>query len=258
MKNTTRCIMKTESFEMAYSYPREVERAKQEEWPVLIPVGTMEYHSAHCPFGCDTMVAEGVCKKVAEKVNAMVLPPVWYGTASYAVGGPEKNTINVDCDTVEQYMTCILKSLFLSGFKRNIYIVVAHQTEDYMPMTLACMKAAKKLIMADLEETGGYGWWGNNANKDFYANLKGSESPWNRIRVVRVPYTKNSKGKGDHAGIYESSMLEYLYSGSIKMDRLTDTDDWFAETAKDMDVKLGKEMTDISVNDIISMIKGED
>jgi hypothetical protein len=44
-----------------------------------------------------------------------------------------------------------LKSLFASGFKKNIVIVIAHQTEDYMPMTLACMKAAKKLIMADLD-----------------------------------------------------------------------------------------------------------
>ena len=250
--------MKTESFEMAYSYPQEAEKAKREKWAVLIPVGTMEYHSAHCPFGCDTMVADGICKKIAEEVNAMVLPPVWYGTASYAVGGPDKNTINVDCDTVERYMTCILQSLFLSGFKKNIYIIVAHQTEDYMPMTLACMKAAKKLIMADLEETGGYGWWGNNANKDFYANLKGNDSPWNWIRVIRIPYTKNSKGLGDHAGVYECSMLEYLCPNSIKLERLKDSDDWFAQSAKDTDVKIGEEMTKIAVADIVAMIKGED
>ena len=48
------------SIEMAYSYPREVERAKQERWPVLIPVGTMEYHSAHCPYGCDALTAIGI------------------------------------------------------------------------------------------------------------------------------------------------------------------------------------------------------
>ena len=36
--------------------------------------------------------------------------------------------------------------------KKKIFILVAHQSEDYMPMTLACMKAAKKLIMEDLEK----------------------------------------------------------------------------------------------------------
>lgn len=242
---------------MHYSYPKEVENAKKLNLPVLLPVGTMEYHSTHCPFGCDTMVAQGVAEKVAEQVDALILPPVWYGVASYAVGGPEKNTINVDCDVLEKYVECILRSLFLSGFKKNIFILVAHQTEDYMPMTLACMKAAKKLIMEDLEKQQGYGWWGDNKNKDFYANLAESDSPWNRIRVVRIPYTENSEKLADHAGIYECSMLEYLYPNSIKLDRLNDSDDWFKETAKDMDVKIGKKMTDICVSDIVKMIKGK-
>lgn len=242
------------SFNLATGYPREAEQVKKEALPVLLPIGTMEYHSTHCPYGCDTLVAQGVCEKVAEKTPAMVLPPVWYGVASYAVGGPETNTINVDCDTMENYVYCILKSLFDSGFKKNIFIVIAHQTEDYMPMTLACMKAAKKLIMADLEQTGGYGWWGKKENKDFYANLSEADSPWNRIRVIRVPYTKNGIG-GDHAGVYESSMLEALYPGSIKLERLHDADDWFAETAKDMSLELGNKMVDIAVNDILAMIK---
>ncbi|MBR7140799.1 MAG: creatininase family protein, partial [Clostridia bacterium] len=192
------------------------------------------------------------------KVGGMVLPPVWYGVASYAVGGPDKNTINVDADTLENYVHCILQSLFKSGFKKNIFILIAHQTEDYMPMTLACMKAAKKLIMAELEEKGGYGWWGKRENADFYENLKGSDSPWNKVRVIRLPYTKNSKGEGDHAGVHECSMLEALYPGSIKLDRLDASEDWFGETAVKMSVSHGEEMVDICVNDIIAMIKDEE
>ena len=69
------------SFYLATGYPREAEQAKKETLPVLLPIGTMEYHSTHCPYGCDTLVAQGVCEKVAEKTPAMVLPPVWYGVA---------------------------------------------------------------------------------------------------------------------------------------------------------------------------------
>lgn len=242
--------------DMAFSYPKEVDRVKKENLPVLIPIGTMEYHSTHCPYGCDTLVAQGIAERVAKEVDALILPPVWYGVASYAVGGPEKNTLNVDCDTFELYIHSILKSLFLSGFKKNIYLLVAHQTEDYMPMTLACMKAAKKLIMADLEDKGGYGWWGKNDNKDFYSNLSESDSPWNRIRVVRIPYTPTSLMKADHAGVYECSMLEALYPDTIKLERLGDTDDWFAETAKDMSVELGEKLIKPCVDDILAMIKG--
>ena len=111
--------------------------------------------------------------------------------------------------------------------------------------------------MADMEETGGYGWWGKKENADFYENLKGSDSPWNKVRVIRLPYTKNSKGEGDHAGVHECSMLEYLYPGSIKLDRLDASEDWFAETADKTTLSHGKDMVDICVNDIIEMIKGE-
>lgn len=243
--------------QMELSYPREVERAKKENLPVLIPIGTMEYHSTHCPFGCDTLVANGIAERVAKKVDALILPPVWYGVASYAVGGPEKNTLNVDCDTFEGYIYAILKSLFLSGFKKNIYLLIAHQTEDYMPMTLACMKASKKLIMDDMERTQGYGWWGKNDNKDFYENLSKADSPWNKIRIVRIPYTPSSPMLADHAGIYECSMLEALYPNSIKLDRLYDNDDWFKESAKDMSVEMGEKLIEPCVADIISMIRGE-
>ena len=251
-------IFMSNSFQMAYGYPLEAERAKKEGWPLLIPIGTMEYHSTHCPYGCDTLVAQGICERVAQKIDAVVYPPVWYGVASYAVAGPEKNSVQVDCDTFEAYMYCILKSLFLSGFDKNIHLIIAHQTEDYMPMTLACMKAAKKLIMAELEQKGGYGWWGKKENADFYENLKGSDSPWNKVRVIRLPYTKNCKGYGDHAGVHECSMLEYLYPNSIKLDRLDASEDWFGETAVNMSAEYGKTIVDTCVNDILAMINGEE
>ena len=238
---------------MEAAYPLEVEKIKEECKPVILPVGTMEYHSYHCPFGCDTYTALGVAEKFAEATGGMVLPPIWYGVASYAVGGPDKNTINVDADTMEKYVQCVLESLVKSGFKKNIFVLLAHQTEDYMPMTLACMKAAKKIIMAELEEKGGYGWWGKKENKDFYENLKGSDSPWNKIRVIRLPYTKSSEGHGDHAGEHECSMLEAVRPGSIKLERLDASEDWFAETAPKMSIKKGERIVDICVKDLIDM-----
>ncbi len=250
----------SKSFNMAFGYYKEAEIAKKEHWPILIPVGTMEYHSTHCPYGCDTLTAIGAADKVAEKIYAMVMPPIWYGVSSYAVAGPEKNSIQVNCDTLELYVYDILKSLFLAGYTKNIYILIAHQTEDYLPMTLACMKAAKKLTMEYLEEKGGYGWWGKNENKEFYENLVGNDSPWNWIRVIRlISDTTDDKfmqDQADHAGIYECSQLESLYPGSIKLERLKDSNDWFAESAKDMSVELGDQINKGIVDGLIKIIKG--
>lgn len=52
-------------------------------------------------------------------------------------------------------------------------------------------------------------------------------------------------------------MLEALYPGSIKLERLDTTEDWFGETAIDMSIEHGQEMVDICVNDIVKMVKGE-
>ncbi len=232
---------------MATSYFREVERAKAEQWPVLIPVGTMEYHSTICPYGCDTLVSIGIAEKIAEKIDCMVLPPIYYGVASYAVGGPETNTIQVDCDTFEAYIYQVLKSLFLSGFHRNIYLIISHQTEDYNPMTLACMKAARKLIFEYLDTTKGYGWWGKNENREFYQNMTEADNPWNWVQVLYGLADEVKAYTGaDHAGKYECSLLEYLFPGSIKLERLCDTDDWFAQNAAEMSKETGRTMAEDS------------
>ena len=58
-------------------------------------------------------------------------------------------------------------------------MVFHHQSENdgLMPMSLACMKAAKKVTMRYLEEKRGLGWWGSNDMQDYYENLETDENP---------------------------------------------------------------------------------
>jgi cysteinyl-tRNA synthetase len=48
-------------------FPRETDRVKENNIPLVIVGGTVEYHGPHCSYGCDTLVAEGLVKKLAEK-----------------------------------------------------------------------------------------------------------------------------------------------------------------------------------------------
>ena len=253
--------MATRSFDMAYAYPKEMEIAKKERWPILIPIGTMEYHSTICPYGCDSLVSMGIAREIAKEMDCVIMPPVWYGVASYAVGGPETGTIQVDCDTFEQYVYMILKSLFLAGFNRNIYMIVAHQTEDYNPMELACMKAARKLVFEYLDNTKGYGWWGKNENKEFYQQMSAEDNPWNWVKTItaetNAPNAKAKYGGGDHAGKMECSSLEYLYPGTIKLERLCETEDWFAQDADRMSYECGHDYIEESVANYIKEINAQ-
>ncbi len=238
---------------MVNSYPEEVERVKKENLPVFLPIGTIEYHSTICPYGCDGLISQGIIEKIAEKIDCMILPTVWYGCSSYAVGGPEKNTIDMDVDVFEDYIYNILKSLLWSGF-RNINILVCHQTEEVLPTAAACIKAAKKLTFQYLQQIKGFGWWGDNKNREFYENLSAEDNPWNWIRVFNNA-PKRLNIPEDHAGKWECSYLEYLYPGSIKLERLSEADDWFAETAVEMDVAAGEANMQIAVDGIIETIK---
>ena len=52
-----------------HSFPRETDYVKKNNIPLVIVGGTVEYHGAHCSYGCDTLVAEGLIKKLAEEKN---------------------------------------------------------------------------------------------------------------------------------------------------------------------------------------------
>lgn len=223
----------------------EIEDAKQRKVPFIIPIGTIEYHAHHASCGCDTMVINGIFRELEKTKEVVVCPPVWYGVASYAVGGPETGTIQVDVDVYEQYIYNILKSLLYGGVK-NIYCVAHHQTEEagLMPMTLACHKAAKKLTMEYMEDTRGRGWWGSNDYADYYENLGSGDDPFSYIKVIPLisQEAQHKCGGFDHAGKFETSLLYALYPDHVDLEKTKENTEWFAESAKEASKELGEHM----------------
>ena len=237
---------------------REIENAKARKVPLIIPIGTMEYHGEHASLGTDTLVITGVLERLAAKKEIIIAPPIWYGVASYAVSGPEKNTIQVDCDPYEGYITEILKSLVYGGWK-NIYLVFHHQSEadGLMPMSLSCMKAAKKVALRYLEETHGYGWWGSNDMQDYYEKLETSENPITFIKTIQLmdAHTQELIGGFDHAGKYETSLLAALYPEKVSFDRTKDNSEWFATSSTAASVEIGEMMVKYTLEYLERIIK---
>ena len=46
---------------------------------VYIPIGTLEWHGVHNAVGADTLQAEGIAIRCAEKGGGLVFPPLYYG-----------------------------------------------------------------------------------------------------------------------------------------------------------------------------------
>jgi len=242
---------------MELGFPRELDDAKQRHVPLIIPVGTIEYHGPHCALGCDTQIAIGLLDRLEQEMEAVIAPPIWYGVASYAVGGPEKNTIHIDVDVFENYVACILESLLQGGW-RNIYLVIHHQfeQENLLPMTLACMKAARKLTFAYLEEKQGRGWWGSNKYAAYYAELAKADNPWQWITVLPCMSAAAQIATGyDHAGKWEASLLSALYPEAVRQERIADSDEWFIQSAREASPEIGQVMLHQSLQDLINRIR---
>lgn len=240
-----------------HSFPRETDYVKKNNIPLVIVGGTVEYHGAHCSYGCDTLVAEGLIKKLAEEKQIMQAPTISYSPSSYAVGGRTSGTVHVPERAFEDYVYYVFKSLLYSGFK-NIYVVIHHQfeQESEMPMTLCYRTAAKRATMEYLEETLGEGWWGSENYANYYEELEGDNNPFSWIKVIPTMSTEVQNATGyDHAGKYESSILMALYPDCVKLDRIDDVKHWFTESARGASKEIGDEMVKRSLEYLKTAIK---
>ena len=238
-------------------FPREAKYAQDKNIPLVIVGGTVEYHGPHCSYGCDTLVAEGLVKKLAEKKELMIAPTIAYSPSSYAVGDKKSGTVHVEERAFEDYVYYVFMSLLNAGY-RNIYVVIHHQfeQESEMPMTLCYRMAAKRATMKYLEETLGQGWWGSESYSSYYDQLEGDNNPFNWIKVVPTMSTAVQNATGyDHAGKYECSILMALYPDTVKLERIDDIKHWFTESAREANAELGGVMVEKSLEHLYNVIK---
>ena len=239
------------------SFPREVKYVQDNNLPLVIAGGTVEYHGPHCSYGCDTLVAEGLLDKLAERKEIMRAPTISYSPSSYAVGGRKSGTVHIPERVFEDYVYYVFKSYLYAGFK-NIYVVIHHQfeQESEMPMTLCYRTAAKRATMEYLEETLGEGWWGSENYANYYEQLEGANNPFNWIKVIPTMTTEVQNATGyDHAGEFESSILMALYPDCVKLDRIDDVKHWFTQSAKKANAELGAKMVELSLKSLEERIK---
>lgn len=223
----------------------QIEDAARRKVPFVIPVGTLEYHAHHASCGTDTLVITGCLRELEKEKEIVVCPPIWYGVASYAVCGPRPGHMHVDEDTYANYIYCILKSMVYGGNK-NIYLVAHHQTEQdgLMPMTIACHKAAKKLIMEYMEETLGQGWWGSDSFEHYYDSLGSADDPFSYIKVISLigREAQDKCGGFDHAGKWETSLLMATWPENVDLSRCELNKEWFTKSATEASAETGNHM----------------
>jgi creatinine amidohydrolase len=182
----------------------------------------------------DTLAVTRMLDLIEKEIDLVILPPFYYGAASYAVEPPEgTGTLHVGADGLVPFAREMWKGLLRIGF-RNLHFFIHHQTENFtagMPTDLAFKFAARQAIFAHLEQERGEGWWGKKEMADYYAAHATGADPFNWIKghplmtpeiIAAYPF--------DHAGEGETSLMLALYPDAVDMTRLS-ADRWYTESA---------------------------
>ena len=178
----------------------------------------------------------------------MILPPFYYGAASYAVEAPEgTGSVQVDSTALHPFARELFNGLLRVGF-RNIHAFIHHQTENFttgMPTDLAFKFGARQAIFAFLEKTRGEGWWGKRDMADYYARQQGGEDPFNWIRIHPL-MTRETIGQYpfDHAGEGETSLMLAMCPEAVDMDLNSDAR-WYTESARQASAETGARGRDL-------------
>lgn len=224
-------------------FPHQLRTAIEENWPVVLPVGVIEYHSEHLVFGVDTLLVLKALEELEKEIDIIILPPFYYGAASYAVEPPENNgTIHISASSIYPFAKDLFRSLLRIGF-RNIHIFIHHQSENFtagMPTDLVFKLAAREVIFEFIEKKFGEGWWGRETSKDYYEKHEKGEDPFQWIKIH--PFMTEDIQKKypiDHAGKQETSLMLTFCSEGVNMEKFTEKR-WYSKTAKEASLNYGE------------------
>jgi creatinine amidohydrolase len=87
----------------------------------VIPVGSLEQHGPHLPIMTDWAIATELGRRVAEKMNAFLLPAFPISTCREHMG--KKGSVWMEATTFYQMMYDVVMSLKTQGFKRVAFVI---------------------------------------------------------------------------------------------------------------------------------------
>jgi creatinine amidohydrolase/Fe(II)-dependent formamide hydrolase-like protein len=229
--------------------PHHIRTAIAENWPVVLPLGVLEYHGEHMAVGMDTLAVIKMLELLEPEMNLVILPPFYYGAASYAVEPPEGNgSVQVDGGALAPFAEALFFSLLRIGF-RNIHAIIHHQTENFaagMPTDLAFKLAARQAMFRFIEKQNGEGWWGSEEMANYYAEHGAGSNRFNWVQVHPLMTPKITAGYPfDHAGAGETSLMLALCPEAVDMTHVPENKGWYTATAKDASAELGGKGRDL-------------
>ncbi len=185
------------SIQMSYMTQMEIGESIKNGMGVIVPTGATEAHGPHMPTDTDTHQSEYIAIKLAERINALVAPPIAYGVSMTFENFP--GTISLTIPTYQKMLFEIGAALIKQGFNHLILL------NGNRPSGTANDQVARFLI--------------DELDKDYDFKVS-AVSYWepasDKIHAIR----KSVVGGMGHAGELETSFQLATRPDLVKMERL--------------------------------------
>jgi creatinine amidohydrolase len=111
------------------------ERMQRVRPVVIVPVGSLEQHGPHLPLSTDSIIPTEIAKRVAERIDALVVPPLVYGYKSQPKSGGGNHfsgTTSLDGATFADVLKDILRELARHGARQVAFIDGHYENEAFL------------------------------------------------------------------------------------------------------------------------------
>ncbi len=223
--------------------PKDLKAAIAAGLPLLIGVGTIEYHGSQLPVGTDLMIVEGTLREIEKKAPVVIGPSFIYSPNGYAVSGPENGTVDISVECFINHCAEILQAYRQMGFQK-IKVFVHHQGANIRKfLEVAVLKTG----MYHTKDELGNGWWTD----------KKASAASGTIEVCNTVIGEQEilSAFGGHGGKGETQAVMATYPETVKMDYLTDDEPWWNASVYEADAAEAKRCFDILIENQVKELK---
>ena len=168
--------------------PSELEACLAERPALVLPLGTIEWHSHHLPLGLDGIKAGNIGAAVAERSGAVLAPTSWWA----AGGVPFPYTLRLPGNLIENLLREVLIQFAGMGFRTLVVLNGHYGLENSISVRRAavdCMRGTASTVLP----------------------------------IAEYEVLLDLGATGDHAGVWETSLLWAARPDLVRLDR-TDAD----------------------------------
>jgi creatinine amidohydrolase len=182
----------------ALTSPEIKERIESGVSTAVFPTGSLEQHGFHCPIGTDTLIAKQIATGVANRLEALCLPPLWFGVSPHHMDFAGSLTIRPS--VFAKLMEDVLESLIHHGIK-NVLILNGHGGNT------ASIDISRTLIRSRYPEV-----------------FTALSSVWVALNDVYDEFPpeirqENWRTMIAHGGLFETSVVMSVEEGMVKLDQ---------------------------------------